>query len=152
MRTRAVARPKGMSTTTATPRLRRLHLTMVPATDVERAIAFYEALGFEKRADAPFGDGERWVELHPADGTAGIALAPATAQTVGVQTGIILAADDVGAAHAELLAAGLDVDPKVARPGTEDTIMIGTATITGPTPAMFYVRDPDGNALLVVGE
>jgi catechol 2,3-dioxygenase-like lactoylglutathione lyase family enzyme len=141
-----------MSTIRATTRLRRLHLTAVPTTDIERAIAFYEALGFEKRADAPFGDGERWVELNPPEGTAGIALAPGTTATTGVQTGIILAADGVDAAHAELLAAGLDVDPAVARPGSDDTIMIGTATITGPTPAMFYVRDPDGNALLVVGE
>jgi catechol 2,3-dioxygenase-like lactoylglutathione lyase family enzyme len=151
MRPRAAARLNHMTTSTTTTRLRRLHLTAVPTTDVERAIAFYEAIGFEKRADAPFGDGERWVELNPPEGTAGIALAPATPQTAGVQTGIILAADDVDAAHAELRAAGLDVDPAVARPGTDDTIMIGTATIVGPTPAMFYLRDPDGNALLVVG-
>jgi catechol 2,3-dioxygenase-like lactoylglutathione lyase family enzyme len=140
-----------MSATTTTTRLRRLHLTAIPTTDAERAIAFYQALGFEKRADAPFGDGERWVELNPPEGTAGIALAPGSTETVGVQTGIILTADDLEAAHAELRAGGVDVDEVIARPGSDATIAIGTASIIGPTPAMFYLRDPDGNALLIVG-
>ena len=35
--------------------------------DVERSKRFYvETLGFEKRADVPFGNGYRWVEVAPA--------------------------------------------------------------------------------------
>ena len=34
----------------------RIHLVMIPSTDHDRSIAFYEGLGFEKRADVPFGD------------------------------------------------------------------------------------------------
>jgi lactoylglutathione lyase len=36
---------------------------VVPVSDQDRALAFYvERLGFEKRTDVPFGEGERWVE------------------------------------------------------------------------------------------
>ncbi len=39
---------------------------MVPVSDQDRAIEFYtEKLGFEKRADIPFGHGDRWVEVAP---------------------------------------------------------------------------------------
>jgi catechol 2,3-dioxygenase-like lactoylglutathione lyase family enzyme len=141
-----------MSTIKTTTRLSRLHAVMVPTTDLDRAIAFYEGLGFAKTLDVPFEDGHRWVELNPPDGTAGIALAPGTPESVGVRTGIILLADDIDAAHAELRDAGLDVDAAVAREGSDAAVELGSLTVVAPTPAMFAVRDPDGNALLIVGD
>ena len=37
---------------------------IVPVTDQDRAIDFYvQNLGFEKTADTPFGNGDRWVEV-----------------------------------------------------------------------------------------
>jgi catechol 2,3-dioxygenase-like lactoylglutathione lyase family enzyme len=134
-----------------TTRIGRIHLVTIPSSDPERSIAFYEALGFEKRADFPFAGEHRWIELFPPDGSAGIALAPAAADSAGVQTGIILTTDDIDAAHGELVAAGVDVDEAIAREGAPVEIRIGSAAIVGPTPSMFYLRDPDGNALLVVG-
>jgi len=44
---------------------------------------------------------------------------------------------DVDADHAALKAAGVDVDGEVTRWG-------------GPIPPMFWLRDPDGNSLIVV--
>jgi catechol 2,3-dioxygenase-like lactoylglutathione lyase family enzyme len=137
-----------MSLTTS--RIGRIHLVTIPSADPERSIAFYLALGFEKRSDVPFGDGHRWVELFPPDGSAGIALAPAEAGAPGVQTGMILVCDDIDATHAELRAGGVDVDAAIARPGAPTEIRIGAAELVGPTPPMFYFRDPDGNALMVV--
>ena len=50
----------------------------VPVSDQDRALAFYtETLGFEKRADLPFGDGDRWIEVAPAGGVTAIALVAA---------------------------------------------------------------------------
>jgi catechol 2,3-dioxygenase-like lactoylglutathione lyase family enzyme len=139
-----------MSTTAI--RIDKLHLVMIPSADPDRSIAFYERLGFEKRVDGPFGDGERWVELYPPAGETGLAFAPAAGGAgTGVQTGIILATDDIDATHAQLQEAGLDVDDAVARVGAPTEIRLGTAAIVGPTPPMFFVRDPDGNALLIVG-
>jgi catechol 2,3-dioxygenase-like lactoylglutathione lyase family enzyme len=126
----------------------QIGLVMVPSTDQDRSIAFYESLGFEKRADGPFGDGGRWVEVYPPAGTAGIALVPAEAG--GVQTGVIMATEDIDATHAELRSRGVDVDPAVARVGAPESIRLGAVDVVRPTPSMFYVRHPDGNSLLIV--
>ena len=46
-------------------RIGTISLVAVTATDQDRSIEFYEALGFEKRTDIPFGDKYRWVEVYP---------------------------------------------------------------------------------------
>ncbi|HEY5171549.1 MAG TPA: VOC family protein [Acidimicrobiia bacterium] len=120
-------------------------------SDQDRSVAFYEALGFETRNDIPWGDGYRWVEVYPPNSPTGLALIPAGPQdATGVQTGVILNTDDIDAAHAELQSLGVDVDAEVARVGAPSEIRIGAVKMAGPVPPMFYFRDPDGNALLVV--
>ena len=128
----------------------QIQLVMVPSTDQDRSVEFYEALGFEKRVDAPFGDGARWVEIYPPGAATGIALVPATAEGTGVQTGIIAWTADVDETHAELQARGADVDSTVARVGAPAKIRMGAVEVVGPEPPMFYVRDPDGNALMII--
>ena len=77
---------------TTTDRISQIQLVLVPSTDQDRSLAFYEALGFERRNDIPWGDGYRWVEVYPPSGTAGIALVPPRqGDPTGMQTGIILA-------------------------------------------------------------
>jgi len=127
-----------MSNITATG-IREISLVVVPATDQDRSIEFYEALGFEKRTDIQFGGSYRWVEVYPPKGTTGIALAPPCpgVDATAVQTGITLTTGDVDATHAEMLSLGIDVDAEVARMGD-------------PVPPMLWFRDPDGNSLLIV--
>ena len=49
---------------------------IVTVHDQDRAIEFYvDKLGFEKRMDAPFGPGGRWIEVAPAGAATTIALA-----------------------------------------------------------------------------
>jgi catechol 2,3-dioxygenase-like lactoylglutathione lyase family enzyme len=124
---------------TTKSRIGTISLVAVPATDQDRSIEFYEALGFEKRTDIPFGDEYRWVEVYPPSGTTGIALAPPRpgVDPTGVETGIILTTDDIDATHAHLQAGGVDVDDGVSRMGD-------------PVPPMFWFRDPDGNSLMIV--
>ena len=126
-----------MSTTKS--RIGTISLVAVPAIDQDRSIEFYEALGFEKRTDIPFGDKYRWVEVYPPSGTTGIALAPPRpgVDRTGVETGIILTTDEIDATHAQLQAGGVDVDAEVSRMGD-------------PVPPMFWFRDPDGNSLMIV--
>jgi catechol 2,3-dioxygenase-like lactoylglutathione lyase family enzyme len=132
-------------------RLTQIQLVVVPVSDQERSVAFYEGLGFERRNDIPWGDGHRWVEVYPPNGSTGLALVPPEpGETTGVQTGIILNTDDIDAAHHELRSSGVDVDPHVARVGGSVAIRIGPVETAAPVPPMFYIRDPDGNALLVV--
>jgi catechol 2,3-dioxygenase-like lactoylglutathione lyase family enzyme len=120
--------------------IRQISLVCIPTPDQDRAIEFYESLGFEKRTDTPFGDRYRWVEVYPPEGTTGIALAPpppAGGEVTPVQTGITLRTGDIDAAHAELKALGVDVDAEVSRMGD-------------PVPPMFWFRDPTGHTLMVV--
>ena len=137
---------------TATPsRITRIQLVAIPSTDQDRSVAFYEMLGFEKRNDAPWGDGHRWVELYPPNAPTGIALVPpGPSDPTSVQTGILFNTDDIDATHAELRALGVDVDESVARVGAPAKIRIGAVEMSGPVPPMFYFRDPDGNSLLIV--
>jgi catechol 2,3-dioxygenase-like lactoylglutathione lyase family enzyme len=120
-------------------RIGSINLVIIPSSDQDRSIDFYvDTLGFEKRTDVPFGGEYRWVEVYPPSGTTGIALAPPRENDpVGIQTGISLTTGDIDALHAELLAAGVDVDAEVSRMGD-------------PIPPMFWFRDPDANTLLVV--
>jgi catechol 2,3-dioxygenase-like lactoylglutathione lyase family enzyme len=123
-------------------RVSKIATVVVPVADQDRMIEFYvEKLGFEKRMDVPFGNGYRWVEVGPANAETTIALAPpppdGTTQVGKRETGISLVADDIDAYHAELKANGVDVDPEVSRMGD-------------PVPPMFWMRDPEGNVLLVV--
>ena len=112
----------------------------VTVADTDRAIEFYvDKLGFEKVVDVPMGEGMRWVEVAVAGTPTTIALAPPPQGTEagGSQTGICLDTSDVDADHAALKDAGVDVDETVSRFGD-------------PVPPMFWLRDPDGNSLMIV--
>jgi catechol 2,3-dioxygenase-like lactoylglutathione lyase family enzyme len=114
---------------------------VVPVADQDRVIEFYvEKLGFEKRVDIPFGNGYRWVEVAPAGAETTVALAPPPEgkPTGNRETGISLHTDDIDAFHADLKANGVDVDAEVSRMGD-------------PVPPLFWLRDPEGNTLMVVG-
>src|SRR5437764_9539503 len=121
--------------TTAT-RIRQINLVCVTTPDQDRAIEFYESIGFEKRTDIPFGGKYRWVEVYPPEGTTGIALAPPPQGTEETpqQTGITQTTDDIDATNAEMKARGVEVDAEVSRMGD-------------PVPPMFWFRDPTGHTL-----
>lgn len=121
-------------------RVNKIATVIVPVADQDRAIEFYvEKLGFEKRVDVPFGDGHRWVEVGLGDEATTIALAPPPqgSPTGHRETGISLQTDDIDAYHAQLKSSGIDVDPEVSRMGD-------------PAPPLFWLRDPEGNTLMVV--
>jgi catechol 2,3-dioxygenase-like lactoylglutathione lyase family enzyme len=128
-----------MSETASSTRITSVGRVMVPVTDQDRAIEFYTGkLNFELRADIPYGDGERWVEVGPPGGETAIALVtPRDAFQPGTVNNIALTTRDIDAVHAELSGAGVDTDPEVSRMG-------------GPVPPMLWFRDQDGNPLLVV--
>ena len=112
----------------------------VSVNDTDRAIDFYVGmLGLEKVVDVPMGGTMRWVEVKLPGSPTTIALGPPPpGQTAGgAQTGITLDTSDVDADHAALKSAGVDVDDEIMRGG-------------GPVPPMFWLRDPDGNSLIVV--
>jgi predicted enzyme related to lactoylglutathione lyase len=121
-------------------RVSKLANVIVPVADQDRALQFYtEALGLEKRADVPFGDGNRWIEVAPPGADTPIAICPPGPNVTagGKDTGISLQTDDIEAYHAQLKDRGVDVDAEVSRFG--DAV-----------PPLFWFRDPEGNRLMVV--
>lgn len=119
--------------------LTTISLVCVPTPEQDKAVAFYESIGFEKRTDQPFGGRYRWIEVYPPEGTTGIALAPPP-QGDPVEptvTGITLTTSNIDATHEAMKALGIDVDAQVSRMGE-------------PVPPMFWFRDPTGHTLMVV--
>jgi catechol 2,3-dioxygenase-like lactoylglutathione lyase family enzyme len=130
-----------MSTTT-TGAVTNLAAVIVPVSDQDRMVEFYtEALGLEKRTDVPFGEGVegRWVEVAPSGAETPIALCPPGPgdEAGGRETGISLRTVDIKAYHAQLKERGLDVDDEISEMGE-------------PVPPLFWLRDPEGNQLMVV--
>jgi predicted enzyme related to lactoylglutathione lyase len=119
--------------------IRKVANVIIPVADQNRAVQFYtETLGLEKRADVPFGDGNRWIEVAPPGADTPIALCPPGPNVTagGKDTGISLQTDDIDSYHTQLKDRGADVDAEVSR--------------FGAVPPVFWLRDPEGNTLMVV--
>jgi predicted enzyme related to lactoylglutathione lyase len=128
-----------MSTDTKTT-VSRVANVIIPVGDQDAMLDFYaETLGLEKRADIPFGNGDRWIEVAPAGAETPIALCPPGPgnEPGGKDTGITLQTDDIDAYRDQLAEAGVDVDAEVSRMGD-------------PVPPLCWFRDPEGNQLMIV--
>jgi catechol 2,3-dioxygenase-like lactoylglutathione lyase family enzyme len=119
----------------------QLGRVIIPVSDQDKALEFYTGkLDFEVRADAPMGDGNRWLEVAPAGSSASVALMPPRQGTPhNDQAFLVFGTKDLDADHAALKERGVDVD---------DEPMGGE----GDVPRMFFFRDLDGNNLLEVEE
>src|SRR4051794_41909302 len=126
-----------MAETKSKTRIAEVGAVMIPVSDQDKAIEFYvDKLGFEKRSDTPFGEGNRWVEVAPAGADTVLALVqPREQDPVGVEINIGLNSTDVDAHPADLKAGGVDVDEEGSRMG-------------GPVPPMFWFRHQGRNTLM----
>lgn len=117
----------------------QIGVAMFTVSDQDAALAFYtEKLGYEVRADVRFGENDamRWLEVAPPGSSARLALNPPMNDTPGGSS-IGVETPDLATEHERLKAAGVDVDADLMQaPGV---------------PAMFSLRDPDGNHVWVVG-
>jgi catechol 2,3-dioxygenase-like lactoylglutathione lyase family enzyme len=142
-----------MADTETRTRISQVGTVFVPVADQDRALGFYlDKLGFEKRADFPYGEGSRWVEVAPP-GSA-IALVPPSegGSPGGDKTHCALSTEDIEADHATLRARGVEVDAEVAREGRARHLLFDTDREMGnaTVPPMFFFRDIDGNRFLIV--
>jgi catechol 2,3-dioxygenase-like lactoylglutathione lyase family enzyme len=128
-----------MAETEAGTRITQVGTVIVPVADQNRALEFYlDKLGFEKRADVPFGRGERWVEVAPPGASTTLALIPPReGEPTGIDTHVSFTTDDIEADHSDLRARGVDADEQIMRMGD-------------PVPPMFFFRDQDGNRFFIV--
>ena len=129
----------------------RFEVTLLPVTDVDRAKAFYEGLGWRLDADFPIDEGYRIVQMTPPGSLASMQFGKGlTDMEPGSLDGMYLIVDDVEAARADLIARGADVSEVwhgrgLGKDGKEP----------GPDPEHATYRsfasfaDPDGNTWLM---
>ena len=108
----------------------KLELIGVPVTDVDRAKAFYEQVGFHADHDVTVSEEIRFVQLTPPGSACSIALGNGiTGMTPGSLDNMQVVVADIEAAHADLRARGIEV----------------TEIDDQPWGSFVYFADPDGN-------
>lgn len=88
----------------------KLELTVLPVSDVDRAKAFYEQVGF--RLDLDKAAGEHWRAVHftpPGSGASIMFGTGLTSAEPGSAQGLYLVVADIHEAHAELSRRGIQV-------------------------------------------
>lgn len=127
----------------------RLEAIVVPVSDVDRAKAFYEKLGFRLDVDHQANEEFRVVQFTPPGSACSIVFGKGmpTQAEPGSYGGLHLVVTDVEAAHADLAGRGVDVSEPFhfgaegQAPGVHpDRIDYGT---------YLSFSDPDGNDWLV---
>ncbi len=93
----------------------RAKFVSIYVSDQDRALAFYtDTLGFEKLADAPYGDDMggtgRWIEVGPKGAETGFVLSTAegTDSGVGGLSDVVFDSDDIQATYEDLTAKGVE--------------------------------------------
>jgi catechol 2,3-dioxygenase-like lactoylglutathione lyase family enzyme len=129
----------------------RFEVALLAVTDVDRAKAFYERLGWRLDADFPLGDHDRIVQFTPPGSPTSIQFGTGlTDMEPGSAEGLYLIVDDVDAARNDLIARGAQVSEiwhgrGLGKEGMEP----------GPDPkrtsyaSFASFADPDGNRYLL---
>ena len=86
----------------------RLELVILPVSDVDRAKAFYEQVGFRVDVDHSAGEDFRIVQLTPPGSACSVTLMR-NVEAAGSVQGLHLVVNDLEAAHAELTGRGVEV-------------------------------------------
>ena len=136
-----------MATTAVSPVDLRLEVVTLPVSDVDRAKAFYERLGWRLDADIVAGDAFRVVQFTPPRSNAsihfGIGL---TKSDPGAVDRMILAVEDIDAARADLTSRGADVGEVYRLDGGP---VPGPGEDRGTYQLYAAFSDPDGNRYLL---
>ncbi|HEV7202967.1 MAG TPA: glyoxalase superfamily protein [Jatrophihabitans sp.] len=123
----------------------KLELVLVPVADVDRAKAFYtEKMGFRLDVDHKAGDSFRVVQMTPPGSACSISVGVGiTTAEPGSVVGLHLCIDDIEAAHAELVARGVEVSD--IRHMTPDGWKPGADPEHATFNSFADLKDPDGN-------
>jgi catechol 2,3-dioxygenase-like lactoylglutathione lyase family enzyme len=125
----------------------KLELVLLSVTDIDRAKAFYEKLGWRVDIDIAGGD-FRGVQITPHNSEASIIFGK------GVPSGknLVLAVDDIDAARNDLIARGVDVSEVFHYAGGPFNNTVEPARVSGRDPegrsyfSFASFEDPDGNS------
>ncbi len=124
-----------------------LEVVIVPVSDVEKAKAFYaEKLGFTVDHDTKISEGNRLVQLTPPGSGCSIVVGEGVVPDMvpGSLKGLQLVVPDLHAAHAELVARGMDVS-EIQVYG-EEGLRPSRAGEPLDNVGFVFFSDPDGNS------
>jgi catechol 2,3-dioxygenase-like lactoylglutathione lyase family enzyme len=125
----------------------KLEVVTLPVSDVDRAKAFYEGLGWRLDADIIASDAFRVVQSTPPHSSCSIAFGKGlTTGEPGSVKRLLLAVEDIYVASEDLKACGVEVS---------DVFHLAGGRVSGPDPerrsyqSYASFSDPDGNEWLL---
>lgn len=133
----------------------KLEVVLLGVTDVDRAKAFYEKLGWRVDLDLAVGD-FRGVQITPHNSAAAIIFGKGVTSTKpGGGNTLLLAVDNIDAARDDLIARGVDVSEVFHFAAGPFNSTVENPRIKGRDPenrsyfSFASFEDPDGNAWLL---
>lgn len=139
-----------------TPVDMKLEVVMIGVSDIDRAKAFYQKLGWRFDGDFVVGDDYRVVQMTPHNSPTSIIFGKGIRSArPGLSDSLVLAVDDIDAARADLLARGVAVSEVFHYAGgpfnnTGESPRVGGRDPEGRTYFTFAsFEDPDGNGWLL---
>jgi catechol 2,3-dioxygenase-like lactoylglutathione lyase family enzyme len=127
-----------------------LEVVVVPVADLDRAKEFYaDRLGFHVDHDTVVGPGNRVVQLTPPGSGCSVVIGEGVVPHMppGSLKGLQLVVPDVVAAHAELVARGVEVSDVQSVDGDAAKVAQGGTALDNV--GFVFFSDPDGNGWAV---
>jgi catechol 2,3-dioxygenase-like lactoylglutathione lyase family enzyme len=132
----------------------KLEVVLVPVSDVDRAKAFYEKVGFRLDIDVA-NENFRGIQFTPPRSEASIIFGKGVTSAKSSSAELVLAVDDVDAARNDLIARGVDVSEVFHYAGGPFNNAVENPHVAGRDPegrsyfSFASFEDPDGNRWLL---
>ena len=133
----------------------KLEVIIIPVSDVDRAKAFYQKLGWRLDGDFVTGDSFRGIQFTPTDSDASVIFGKGVAPAKSGPADLVLAVDNVDAARKDLTAHGINVSEVFHYAGGPLNNAVKNPRVNGRDPEgrSYYsfasFEDPDGNRWLL---
>jgi catechol 2,3-dioxygenase-like lactoylglutathione lyase family enzyme len=133
----------------------KLEVVIVPVSDVDRAKAFYEKLGFRLDGDFVVGEDFRGIQFTPPNSEASIIFGKGVTPAKSGPADLVLAVDNAEAAREELTKRGVNVSDVFHYAGGPFNNTVKNPRVRGRDPEgrSYYsfasFEDPDGNRWLL---
>lgn len=133
----------------------KLEVVIVPVSDVDRAKAFYEKVGFRLDIDHVANENFRAIQFTPPRSEASIIFGKGVTSARSGSADLVLAVDDIDATRDDLIARGVNVSEVFHYAGGPFNNAMENPRVAGCDPqgrsyfSFASFEDPDGNRWLL---